>query len=345
MQLSDDNVFPYLLGRGFITPAAVLGGDLQVVPQSARHASFRVERRAGQGLFLKQGRDAGGAAFLRREAFVYRLAAEDPAFSCLRGGLPEFVAYDGEAGVLAVELFAGAASLSQVHARTRSAPAEPASLLGALLGRWHGRPPLAPGDDRFTDLFPGEKPWILGLHRSAPPPNNAAAVFVVDALREDPALRSAIDALARGYRRAGLIHGDMKFDNCLCFDEGGETRLAVVDWEIADRGDPAWDVAGIFQCYLLTWMQLTFSRRAFQPACRDFWRSYCAARGISGGAAAAELRLAWRLAAARLFQTAYEYALGDGPPSWPLISSSLQLGRKMLLDGEGSLRELSGIVA
>ncbi len=161
-----------------------------------------------------------------------------------------------------------------------------------------------------------------------------------------PAVKAAMEELCREWRCLGLTHGDLKFDNCLVLGAGadaGKAELKIVDWEIADRGDPAWDVAGILQCYLLTWIQSTYGRKAFQPACRDFWSAYAAARGLQNGSAGRELRRAWKLAGARFFQTAFEYAVGEGPSPWPLISSSLQLGRRILLDSESTLHELSGI--
>ncbi len=98
MMLSRQEVFPYLLERGLLSPAAVLRGDVVVVPGAARHASFRVERQSGPGLFVKQAHNAQGAGFLRREALFYRLVAEDEGFAKLRGLAPGLVAYDAAEG-------------------------------------------------------------------------------------------------------------------------------------------------------------------------------------------------------------------------------------------------------
>lgn len=346
MQLDQHHLIHYLTGRGLISPERVLSGDLRIVAQSGRHSGFRIESRSAPGIFVKQSRadDPAAAAFLRREAWFYRQVAEDASFASLRGRVPAFCAFDAAASVLAIELVPGAVTLSQIHARTRSAEARWAGLLGQSLGSWHQAPPLPAGDVRFADIFPGELPFVLQLHRGPWPRVAAAALPVLAALRQESRLVAALEGLAAGYRPEGLIHGDMKFDNCLIFgEETPEPRLKFIDWEIADRGDTAWDVAGVVQCYLLTFLQGVFGLPAMQAAGRVFWRAYSEARGFAAADAARELRVVWRLAAARLFQTALEYTLAPGSPPWPLIGAGIQLGRTILGETESSLRDVAGL--
>jgi aminoglycoside phosphotransferase (APT) family kinase protein len=51
---------------------------------------------------------------------------------------------------------------------------------------------------------------------------------------------------ARGSWRARcLIHGDLKHDNVLIRRGTGGLEVAIVDWEMARIGDPAWDLAAL----------------------------------------------------------------------------------------------------
>lgn len=346
MQLDPLHLVHYLAARGLISPERVLGGDLRIVVQPGRHSGFRVESRSAPGVFVKQSRaeDPAAAAFLRREAWLYRQVAEDATFASLRGQVPAFCAFDAANSVLTMELVPGAVSLSQVHARTPSAAARWAGLLGQSLGEWHRTLPLPAGDDRFADVFPGELPFVLQLHRGSWPQIAASAFPVVTALRQESWLVAALEGLAGGYRQEGLIHGDMKFDNCLILGEQApEPGLKFIDWEMADRGDRAWDLAGVFQCYLLTSLQGAFDLPTLQAACRVFWLAYSEARGFVAAGATRELRAAWRLAAARLFQTAVEYTRAPGPPPWPLVQAAIGLGRTILGGTESSLREVAGL--
>jgi aminoglycoside phosphotransferase (APT) family kinase protein len=62
-----------------------------------------------------------------------------------------------------------------------------------------------------------------------------------------PAVRAAIAGLERAWTPRALLHGDVKFDNVLASDAG----LLLVDWELAGRGEPAWDLAGVVDGLLL----------------------------------------------------------------------------------------------
>src|SRR5260370_34423267 len=120
-------------------------------------------------------------------------------------------------------------------------------------------------------------------------------------IRQSPNLQPMLSALRPLWRYDSLIHGDMKWDNCLVSSRDGvELNLTIVDWELADIGDGAWDVATIFKEYLVTAILNASSRQAaaaqnqpaplpqtietLQPSIRAFWKAYVSALRLGGGA-------------------------------------------------------------
>ena len=84
-----------------------------------------------------------------------------------------------------------------------------------------------------------------------------------------------------------LIHGDYRIDN-LIFDPGGDTVLALLDWELSTLGHPYADLA--YQC-----MQWRLGREAVMPGLggldrgtlgipteEEYVARYCERRGIGG---------------------------------------------------------------
>jgi len=77
--------------------------------------------------------------------------------------------------------------------------------------------------------------WLSFVYRSAAPVARQALLEV--GVRIDPFVAGR--PLADGSRSLRLCHGDLSRGNCL-WGSGG---LSVIDWELAVRGDPAWDLA------------------------------------------------------------------------------------------------------
>jgi hypothetical protein len=326
MLLTAHNLVPYLLDRGLVDPAAVVDGDLQVAESSRRHLSFKILRRRGTGLFVKQAKDWDPQTIhtLEREAACYRLAAEDAAFAPLRAVLPEFRGYDTERRALILELLPGGDNLTEYQERRGELPVEIAGRLGQILGRYQEEiPPAA-----LTAAFPGLVPWVLQLSQLSLEPFQAfgpAALRVLSLVRADPALLAALDRLRQGWSRTALIHGDLKWDNCLVHANGGGPAVKIIDWELADLGDPLWDAGALLQASLLHWIwsmpldeplpaeelvaRARFPLATLRPALRAFWESYLSARGIAAAEARGLLELAAGYAAARMIQTAFEYAV------------------------------------
>jgi aminoglycoside phosphotransferase (APT) family kinase protein len=95
--------------------------------------------------------------------------------------------------------------------------------------------------------------------------------------------------------------------------------LKIVDWELADLGDPRWDVGSILQAFLAPHVislppldeQLTLTALLehpplanLRPAVRSFWESY--AHELQGSQNDL-FEQCLRYGAARMVQSAYEY--------------------------------------
>ena len=67
-------------------------------------------------------------------------------------------------------------------------------------------------------------------------------------LRQSPDFQRALTNCDDEWQQDSLIHGDIKFTNCIVFPQsGGTLGFRIVDWELADWGDAAWDVGGVFR--------------------------------------------------------------------------------------------------
>lgn len=328
MFLTASNMVHFLHGQGLFPGPAIVNGDFLVVESGRRNRNFKVFQRQAGGIFVKQVKtlDAASISTLRREAACYQLAKEDKNFAALAELMPAFIAYHPQRYCLLLELLPQAENVNEFHQRERRFPAEIGRLLGQGLGRYQQSLYAKPMPAAVMQHFPRLPPWILSLHNSTQmqvPAISGGAWQLLQAIRGAPQLGSSLDRLRQLWQYDSLIHGDMKWDNCLLLPgEEGHYRLKIIDWELVDYGDAAWDVGAILQAYLNNWiysMPLQEAGSAAQmlagaayrleemfPALRAFWQAYCESTAVLPVHRYAYLLRCIEYAAARMLQTAYE---------------------------------------
>ncbi|MGY1616851.1 phosphotransferase family protein [Geodermatophilus sp. SYSU D00691] len=326
----------------------VHGGAVRVTALSRSHLVASVRLRDGRHLVVKRARPRPGERWgsLGRELLIYRLAREHAA---LAAAVPRPVWSDPALQVLVMEAVEPG---TPVHARAVERGGPPPVLarrLGEVVAGWHRATRVRAGSQpdglaadgtgafRVPEGVPTEVPWILGiLTPGGWRPPVTGQLLDLGAVRRE--LRAHFAELARQLVPSRLVHGDVKWDNCV---QDGESGVRVIDWEQAAVGDPAWDVAGILQEYVvvrrvrrdrgpdLGWAGTGDSTADFLEAylhtARD--RDPRCADPVTAGAF---VERAARLAGARLVQTALEHAC---------VSADQRLARVLLDDALRVLRD------
>ncbi|HYO14904.1 MAG TPA: phosphotransferase [Thermoanaerobaculia bacterium] len=362
--LTARNVAPYLLERGLIPPEPWVDGDLRIVEVRRRCRSFKVLAGDLPGCFVKQIPDAeaDSQAALAREAACLWLAREDPGLACLAPLLPRFRAFDPAHHILVTELLHPSASLAARHLRQGDLPPGLAALWGESLGAVHRDTAAAFASRPRSALFPGARPAFLTAHRGEAPPAGrewTPAEHVLAAVRGQTGFPAALEALCADWRPACLIHGDLRWDNVLLLETGaGAPALKLVDWELADLGDPGWDVGSVLESYLSAWAlslpaesglgperlveRAGHPLERVLPAVQAFWQAYADALEIAPRDRLPALERSLRFAAARMVQTAYESAR-QGRHSLPRVLALLQVSLNVLASPGGAREELLGL--
>jgi hypothetical protein len=366
--LTPENLVYYLLERGLFTRESIVNGGIEISEIPRRNRNFRASQRGGQGYFLKQVREWNPESIrtLQTEAECYKLAAQDASFAGIADVTPRFYAYDQRRSVLITGLLEGAETIAEHHFRNDAFPVEVAEQLGRAFGSYHReayRGQAAANPPKNLDgVFLRRPPWALSIHELAShmAPHLSGGIHqMIGMVRQFPQFGTALEKLRSGWRSEALIHGDIKWDNCvLCPGSNGHLRLKIVDWELADWGDSCWDVAGIMNAYLSFWVQslpgdsmadpaamvarARFPVERMQPAIQSFWGTYTNSRGISGQPARDLLRRTVMYTGARIVQTAFEMLQAS-----PMANSGtvllLQLSMNVLENPEEAARELLGI--
>jgi aminoglycoside phosphotransferase (APT) family kinase protein len=327
--LTRETVGPYLRER------ALLGEDAngpRVEDRSARNRVFVAHTGAGSGYVVKAC-VPGDAALLAREAAV--LARLDGA-----GGVaPQRVLFDRGRGVLVTRLVGTGQDLAE-HQLRRGCSAVLARAAGRALAGLHQLPPEALGD-------------VAGAHPPLSlPPDPAPATLVwessgagVEFMRLAQRATELVDRLAgveAAWRPDAVVHGDVRWANWVPYappHSRRRTRVALVDWELAQPGEAAFDLGSMLADYLVAWVTSIavadpgdLARYAvrplarMQPAMRGFWDAYVAACDRRPS-----VRRVVECAAARVVQYAWERTASQArlePIAGPLLQLSLGMLRR-----------------
>lgn len=327
MFLTVYNLPHYLISKGIISAESVVGGDFAVAEAGRRNRNFKVLRRKHPGLFVKQIKspEAQAIATLQREAAFYRTVGSSQAYASIRGMVPGFVDFDDRRRALTVNLIEDSESLAERHMREGAYREDLASLLGERLGQIHSQGAAMAVDPALRHLFTYQLPWPMMLDQIGYTLlDNLGPIgpALSKAIRQMPALQSLLSELRPIWQYDSLVHGDMKWDNCM-IKEGpaGERQLKIVDWELADIGDGAWDVAAVFKEYVAVITVNAHQRETaaatgapgsraiqieeLQPSIRAFWNAYVESRRLPDSSS--YLNRAVRFTGARMVIGVLEY--------------------------------------
>ena len=316
--LEQSDLAHYLLSLGVVNPSSIIDEQLTIVDASRRNCVFIAATPYGPTYVVKQAVPRN-AQTLRHEAAVLRVLAEEPELAPL---VPAVVHHDPEAALLVLSSPAGAREWNKQHVAGGFSRA-PARVLGRALASLHQLPadgvesrPVAV--DPMWGLVLPEPPHELLLDLSE------AAQDLVALVQGSSALCGALERVAAAVDGGTLVHGDLRWDNCLAVAAPRSmrrTRLLLVDWEHSGQGDAAFDVGTILGEYLRVWVTsitileptdpgrllslAKYPLRRMQPAVHAFWTAY-----RDGNPRCPPLARVIEMAAIHLVQTAVEYARG-----------------------------------
>jgi hypothetical protein len=363
--LTVDTVTPYLIEHNLVGLDAIVEGDLEIIDVGRRNQSLKIVRRRGPSYVIKQpgeGELATGTT-IRCEAWFYTHCHSDPSAAALRDRLPALHGWDEDRGLLVLELVDGRPLW--VHYASTPDPefsSDAAAPLGDALGTLHRIFRQSGSRPSWMAELTTAPPWILFAHRPTPDMYarlSPAHVQVLKMLQKNGPVAAGLDRLRREWLAETVIHNDMKGDNVLASATAEDgIRVSIIDWELIQIGDPAWDVGAVFRDFLNYWLlsvplsgdlspeemlegaQLPLAK--LHPAVRAFWQAYRAAAQLDGEADDIFLLRSLRFAAARMAQGAYELSSNMAEPS-NLAVAMLQLAANLLADPRDGSLHLFGI--
>ena len=321
-----NNLPHYLVSSGLLPVSSLVDGDLMVAETGRRNRNFKVIRSQNRGLFLKQIKSSEQQAIttLHREASFYRLLRDNPAYSKLRAITPKFVKYDEARRVVVLSLVEGTETLNERNTREQY-PETCAEALGKSLATIHSHAVTMSNDQDAKALLGCQLPWPLLLEQTGTAFLDSLAPIgpaLSQGIVRQPGLVQLLSALRGEWQYDSVVHGDMKWDNCLVnSNPDGSLHLTVVDWELFDLGYGAWDVAGVFKEYVMLLLYLgsqnnagtsvgniQFALRAIQNSALKFWNSYVHTRNLAYPQQ--YLEQAMKLTGARMVIGVLEYLFG-----------------------------------
>ena len=244
-----DTTAPYLIQKKLIQKRTIIDGDLVIKDKSRMNKNIHASQKNGSSYLLKQPSvsNAYNYKFVEKEARFYSAIKTNSEFSSISTIIPRFVDYDKQNKILIMEFIPNTKALSYYDEKNQDYIRNFA-LLGKIIAMYHIKFWRQINNPIFSFLH---KSLPLTLYIARPRPEilsvmSAANYELLKIIQHQTQISEFLEKIPDEWKVKTLIHGDAKLDNILVsVDKKREMRMKIIDWELVDFGDPAWDVAGI----------------------------------------------------------------------------------------------------
>jgi Phosphotransferase enzyme family len=352
MLLTEQNICYYLLDKGLLTPRQIVNGEFRVDIADSRNRNFIVNRDYDNAYFIKHIRtlDVEHVNTLQTEATCYWLANNEAQYSSLKDFMPTYHSFDYNNNILIIGFERGKITLNDYYDRTRKMPIAVAQRIGSILNAYHGHVSELLTNSSSARFFKKGRPWVFSIasnqNRLPSPQTPEGQIFTL--INSNPKYKELIAVHENTWENKSLVHSDIKFTNFLIDHSNDDTpNIKLVDWELADIGDPCWDVASVLQAYLNLWLiqemnkdqQYGFSLPLVQESIAAFWKAYSEDQVTDTNRI---LNKALAFCALKMIHTCLETT--PGSPSLGLYGAKLlQLSFNILDNPDGARSSLLGI--
>jgi 5-methylthioribose kinase len=252
VRLSSENVVEYLVGRGVLTE--VNGLEVEELTGGVACMVFAV-RGQGKRIVVKQALERFRVAdewLVPPERAMTEARALELMAQLAPGTVPPLIDSDPQTFALVVEEAPADWRPWKSLLLGQEADAAVAAWLGALLAMLHS----ADGEIGSAGSFEAQRvdPYLRTIQRRH--------LDLADEIGEY--IERLLDTTCC------VVHGDYSPKNVLVGDDG----LWVIDWEVAHRGDPAFDLAFLLNHLMLKTIHLPQARAGYEACGRAFLEAY-----------------------------------------------------------------------
>jgi Phosphotransferase enzyme family len=356
VSLSPRGALDWLNENGLLHADAASIAGVTITRHSSRNESYLVQLPSGDGYFFKSASSIRQSASIRHEAGVYEALIDMTGSTAL---IPDLVHFDQDRSLLVLRAIQDLGPLDPLALSTRRAIAGRAGQFGRALAHFHSLPvkgnlPVAPLPSAYSIILPP-----LYMRPMMSPANLELARLI----QNDVLLSKHIVRASETWSPTTVMHGDLKWANCLRADSTGrhlDGQIKLVDLESSGRGDPTWDVGCVIAAYLRSWIisissvlpaaekrggvRVPLSLGDLQLALQSFWRAYVRSYSPGANTSAASLDRAVHQAVCRLVWSVFEISTGRDRLSERALVT-LQLAHNLVARPEEGLRNLLGLSA
>jgi len=261
------NLVHYLLSKGLINYDEIFKQGLSIKPVQSRNFSFMINIPNASSLFVKQVDfpEAEKIETLKMEATCYWLAQNDKHYTDLKDLFPEYISYDQFNHILISQFFTDSKELYTYIKEQGVYEVEIAKKLASILSSYHNGMYSKIKEQSSERLFRKSIPGpfkLFGKDLNFMKARTQVEKQMKDLILSQEGFKEKVNLVKDKWQVNSLIHGDIKFQNFLIQqNEGAESKIKLIDWEIADLGDAMWDCAAVLQVmmrlpnYLKIWNQ------------------------------------------------------------------------------------------
>ncbi len=359
-----DTIQELLLAEHLIDKNNLLFDDFETTSINRRNRNIQVTTRLEPNYLIKQVADltADNAKTLKKEILFYNFFKE--SFINLKDYLPVLRYSNINELTLIIDFYKNAIPLWKYYQQKgiHNFPLKTVGTIGNLLAEIHHHfSDQNVINHSKADFLSDDLPFIFKLHQ--PHPNKLAhlakgGLDFIEHLQAQSDIILMLNKIEETWEKNAIIHGDIKLDNFILLNPEKEesTEVKLVDWEMSQIGDIAWDIAGCFNDFIFWWVitmpdnktpdeMIKGTKFPFQklyPAIEIFWINYCKTASLTEEKTETLLEKALHYAGFRILQTSYEVASKfDTIPS--IANVLLKMSESIIRSSHSSRKKLFGL--